>query len=152
MELAFNLWTVGAVIGLCSICWGVFVMIQNNPQDTVFDKTAWLFMGLCFLTLSLIFGPSSHRVLLYVVRGLALVPVIVSALWLFCMLLLYGVHAIVRFFAKKSIRKHYYFDGETALVLSMVILFSGLLALLFFNIDVPAGDMTGKFILHTPSN
>ena len=38
--------------GLACLGFGLFKFIQNNPQDTMFDKMVWILVGACLLGLA----------------------------------------------------------------------------------------------------
>lgn len=40
------------IIGLCLVAFGVMKFIQNNPQDSMFDKGIWIIAGGILLAIS----------------------------------------------------------------------------------------------------
>lgn len=40
------------VAGLGCLGFGLFKFIQNNPQDTMFDKMIWIIVGACLLAIA----------------------------------------------------------------------------------------------------
>ena len=48
------------VAGFCCLGFGLFKFLQNNPQDTMFDKLVWVVIGGCLLAIATFAAMSSE--------------------------------------------------------------------------------------------